>query len=92
MITTGTAAEQILGQIPDWTRVALCSQTDPELFFPLKGDTRRARAICGRCDVKPECLEWALAHDERYGVWGGTTERQRKRMKHGPGSLYRNPG
>ena len=67
---------------PGWQERALCAQTDPEAFFPEKGgSTREAKRICGRCDVKAECLEYALEHDERFGIWGGLSERERRRLK-----------
>ncbi len=63
--------------------MGLCAQTDPELFFPEKGgSTRPAKAVCAGCPVRAQCLEHALAHDERYGVWGGTSERERRRLTH----------
>jgi WhiB family redox-sensing transcriptional regulator len=65
-----------------WQIQALCSQTDPEAFFPEKGgSTREAKRVCGRCDVRGECLTYALAHDERFGIWGGLSERERRRLK-----------
>lgn len=68
----------------DWTAAALCSQTDPELFFPEKGgSTKMAKQICESCSVKVECLEYAIEHDERFGVWGGYSERERRRIKRG---------
>jgi WhiB family redox-sensing transcriptional regulator len=68
----------------DWQERALCSQTDPEAFFPEKGGTTRdAKRICERCEVRAQCLEYALAHDERFGVWGGLSERERRRLKQG---------
>ncbi|BBY32679.1 WhiB [Mycolicibacter minnesotensis] len=67
-----------------WQERALCSQTDPEAFFPEKGgSTREAKKICQRCSVRSECLEYALAHDERFGIWGGLSERERRRLKRG---------
>ena len=55
-----------------WHERALCAQTDPEAFFPEKGgSTREAKRVCASCDVKAECLEYALANDERFGIWGG---------------------
>lgn len=63
------------------TQFGLCAQTDPEAFFPEKGgSTREAKRICAGCDVRAECLEYALAHDERFGVWGGLSERERHRL------------
>ena len=67
---------------PDWQERALCAQTDPEAFFPEKGgSTREAKRICGRCEVKGDCLEYALGHDERFGIWGGLSERERRKLK-----------
>lgn len=69
---------------PDWQERALCAQTDPEAFFPEKGgSTREAKRICAGCDVRAECLEYALAFDERFGIWGGLSERERRKLKRG---------
>jgi len=65
-----------------WQDRALCAQTDPEAFFPDKGgSTREAKRVCRSCDVRAECLEYALAHDEAFGIWGGLSERERRRLK-----------
>jgi WhiB family redox-sensing transcriptional regulator len=65
-----------------WQADALCAQTDPEAFFPEKGgSTRDAKRICGQCNVRAECLEYALRNDERFGIWGGLSERERRRLK-----------
>ena len=65
-----------------WQERALCAQTDPEAFFPEKGgSTREAKRVCLSCDVRSECLEYALGHDERFGIWGGLSERERRRLK-----------
>ena len=73
--------------VPDedqWQERALCAQTDPEAFFPEKGgSTREAKRICLGCEVKDACLEYALANDERFGIWGGLSERERRRLKRG---------
>lgn len=66
----------------DWHGRALCAQTDPEAFFPEKGgSTRDAKKICTGCEVRSECLSYALANDERFGIWGGLSERERRRLK-----------
>ncbi len=66
----------------DWQERALCAQTDPEAFFPEKGgSTREAKRICSGCEVRAECLDYALAHDERFGIWGGLSERERRRLR-----------
>ena len=65
-----------------WQEQALCAQTDPEAFFPEKGgSTREAKRICVGCEVKAECLDYALGQDERFGIWGGLSERERRRLK-----------
>ena len=72
---------------PEWAADALCAQTDPELFFPEKGGaTWEARRVCAGCPVRAECLDYALAHDERFGVWGGESERSRRRLKRAGGA------
>jgi WhiB family redox-sensing transcriptional regulator len=66
----------------EWQERALCAQTDPEAFFPEKGgSTREAKRVCSSCEVRSECLEYALEHDERFGIWGGLSERERRRMR-----------
>ena len=65
-----------------WQDRALCAQTDPEAFFPEKGgSTREAKRVCTSCEVRAECLEYALANDERFGIWGGLSERERRKLK-----------
>ncbi len=65
-----------------WQERALCAQTDPEAFFPEKGgSTREAKRVCLTCDVRADCLEYALANDERFGIWGGLSERERRKLK-----------
>jgi WhiB family redox-sensing transcriptional regulator len=65
-----------------WQERSLCAQTDPEAFFPEKGgSTREAKKVCVGCEVRAECLEYALANDERFGIWGGLSERERRKLK-----------
>ena len=65
-----------------WQEQALCAQTDPEAFFPEKGgSTREAKKVCLTCEVQAECLEYALQNDERFGIWGGMSERERRKLK-----------
>lgn len=67
-----------------WQADALCAQTDPEAFFPEKGgSTRDAKSICASCTVRAECLEYALENDERFGIWGGLSERERRKLRRG---------
>ena len=82
-----------------WVDEALCAQTDPEAFFPEKGgSTRIAKATCARCFVQAECLDWALTTNERFGIWGGLSERERRAISAGTtttcpdcGQLFYNP-
>ena len=68
-----------LADYPTWTEQAVCTSVGPELFFPGKGEsTIPAKRICARCDVRAECLAYALEHHERYGVFGGMSERERR--------------
>ena len=65
-----------------WQERALCAQTDPEAFFPEKGgSTREAKKVCLTCEVRNDCLESALMKDERFGIWGGLSERERRKLK-----------
>lgn len=64
-----------------WAAYAACRTADPDLFFPADDDAARAAVtICRGCPVREECLDWALEVRVRYGVWGGTTERDRRRL------------
>jgi len=65
-----------------WEQEALCAQVDSELFFPEKGKSGyQAKRICAQCPVTAQCLEFALSYPFTVaGVWGGTTESQRRRM------------
>ena len=76
--------DSTIAEEDQWQERALCAQTDPEAFFPEKGgSTREAKRICMGCEVRDECLDYALAHDERFGIWGGLSERERRRLKRG---------
>lgn len=84
--------QQLLVDVDDadeelgWQERALCAQTDPESFFPEKGgSTREAKKVCLACEVRSECLEYALANDERFGIWGGLSERERHAAEEGGG-------
>ena len=65
-----------------WQTDALCAQTDPEAFFPEKGgSTRYAKRVCEACPVQAECLDYAMSKDEKFGIWGGLSERERRRLR-----------
>ena len=63
-----------------WVVFAACREADPDFFFPSnKEEEDRALALCATCPVRIDCLEYALEARERFGIWGGLTEKQRKR-------------
>ena len=65
-----------------WQADANCMGADADLFFPERGaSTRRAKAICGECTAQPQCLEYAIVNGERFGIWGGLSERERRRLR-----------
>ncbi|MBB6080997.1 WhiB family transcriptional regulator [Streptomyces paradoxus] len=71
----------------DWRHNAVCREEDPELFFPI-GNTgpallqiEEAKAVCRRCPVMERCLHWAMESGQEQGVWGGTDEDERRRMR-----------
>lgn len=67
-----------------WHVDALCAQTAPDAFYPEKGEsTAAAKRVCSACPVRTQCLTWALEHDEREGVWGGLSPRERHRLLKG---------
>lgn len=71
-----------VGDSEEWMGWANCRDTDPDVFYPEQGGcTEAAKRICGRCPVELECLEFALRTDERFGVWGGKSEHERRRLK-----------
>lgn len=86
-MTPTTAPAVSSKQIPrssDWREHALCAQTDPEAFFPNKGDSgEQAKRVCADCPVTSECLAWALAHRIPFGIWGGLSVEQRRRLQRG---------
>ena len=64
-----------------WQERALCAQTDPDIFFPEKGgSTTPATSVCAACDVQAQCLEYAITHDIRHGIWGGMSDNDRRRL------------
>jgi WhiB family redox-sensing transcriptional regulator len=69
----------------DWRRLAACRSADPDLFFPVSGggwagQVEKAKALCGACPVRRRCLQYAISGDEAYGVWGGLTGDERRRV------------
>lgn len=65
-----------------WQTRANCLGVDPDLFFPERGaSTREAKSVCSGCEVKADCLEYALTNGEKFGIWGGLSERERRRLR-----------
>jgi WhiB family redox-sensing transcriptional regulator len=65
-----------------WQRLANCLGLDPDVFFPERGEsTREAKEVCRGCVVRPECLEFAVTNGERFGIWGGLSERERRKVR-----------
>ncbi len=82
----GVAHRSVTSTVDDealaWQSDSLCAQTDPEAFFPEKGgSTRDAKKICSSCEVRAQCLQYALENDERFGIWGGLSERERRKLR-----------
>ena len=65
-----------------WQDEANCHGVDPDLFFPERGaSTREAKEVCRGCVVRLDCLEFALVNGEKFGIWGGLSERERRRLR-----------
>ena len=65
-----------------WKQYGACTTADPDLFFPKRGgDTDKAKAICASCQCRKACLEYALRHGEKFGIWGGLSERERRVLR-----------
>ncbi len=66
----------------NWQDDANCLGVDPDLFFPERGaSTREAKEVCRGCVVRGQCLEFALQNGEKFGIWGGLSERERRRIR-----------
>lgn len=65
-----------------WQEFSNCLGANPDLFFPERGaSTREAKEVCRNCVVQNDCLEYALANSEKFGIWGGMSERERRRIR-----------
>ena len=65
-----------------WQGQANCLGVDPDMFFPERGaSTREAKGVCRGCVVREACLEYALVNGEKFGIWGGLSERERRRIR-----------
>ncbi|KES03999.1 transcription factor WhiB [Streptomyces toyocaensis] len=71
----------------NWRNIAACRTEDPDLFFPIGTSgpalmqAEQAKAVCRRCPVQEQCLQWALETGQSIGVWGGTNETERRALK-----------
>ena len=73
---------EVEGETGGWQDYANCLGVDPDLFFPERGaSTREAKEVCRGCIVRADCLEFALANGEKFGIWGGMSERERRRIR-----------
>ena len=87
MTLTLTWTRTIDWDLDDWRNRSACRDTDPDLFFPV-GTTGlaldqidAAKLVCQACDVQGACLEFALATNQESGVWGGTSEEERRKLR-----------
>lgn len=84
---TGYCATCVVAVIPGsgddaWQARANCRGLDPDLFFPTRGEsTTEARAVCQGCDVREQCLQYALDNREPHGLWGGLNVRERRKIQ-----------
>lgn len=68
----------------EWRDRAACLGSDPALFFPTRGEpTKQIKAVCAACSVRLECGDHALEENEKLGIWGGMSERERRRVRRG---------
>jgi WhiB family transcriptional regulator, redox-sensing transcriptional regulator len=82
MVTEDQVEAQTASDTAGWRELALCVQVDPELWFPESGQPNgKAKLVCGWCDVQAECLAFPLRANEQYGVWGGLSPDERRRLR-----------
>jgi len=81
------SAREAMWDIGRWRAQAACRDVDPDLFFPVgvtgpaEIQIAQAKAVCGACQVREECLEFAVDTNQEYGVWGGTSEEERRAIR-----------
>ncbi len=67
-----------------WRSLARCAEVDPDLFFPeIGGSVTAPKMVCRGCEVRAECLDYALEHDMQFGVWGGLSVTEREALQRG---------
>ncbi len=85
-----TPSLDLLRDQPAWQDLGACQNADPEAWFPEQGGpTALAKDICRRCEVRTDCLEYALENREQHGIWGGLTERERTNLLRRQGGARR---
>ncbi len=78
----GSHMNESMSENNNWQDQANCLGVDPDLFFPERGaSTREAKEVCRGCVVRMDCLEYALVNGEKFGIWGGLSERERRRLR-----------
>lgn len=85
--------KKLVGELPDW-RLGVCRTMDPDLFFADENTNEPGPEVvvaCGRCAISAMCLHWAMTNKEQFGVWGGTTPKQRRALNR-PIARLRCPG
>lgn len=91
----GRALDRVYTPQP-WKAQASCRDVDPDLFYPGPGhlgrqDAAKAKAVCAACKVRLDCLAYAMAHNEEHGIWGGTTEKDRRLLRTALRTIARQP-
>lgn len=67
---------------PLWQKSAACRGMDPDIFYPERGaSTKEAKSVCATCPVRQQCLDYALMNGEKFGIWGGMSERERRAIR-----------
>jgi WhiB family transcriptional regulator, redox-sensing transcriptional regulator len=92
-VTSIQGTTEQLSEDRGWQTRANCMGVDPDLFFPERGaSTREAKEVCRGCVVREDCLEYALANGEKFGIWGGLSERERRRIRRARALVRRTGG
>jgi len=69
---------------PNWVDYAACKGMDPNIFFPERGaSTEPARNVCSNCTVRIQCAQYAIDNADRHGIWGGLSEKKRRKIRMG---------
>jgi WhiB family transcriptional regulator, redox-sensing transcriptional regulator len=82
IVDPSSESEPLPDGVESWQMFSNCLGVDPDLFFPERGaSTKEAKQVCQGCVVREDCLEHALANGEKFGIWGGLSERERRRIR-----------